>query len=341
MLARGNYLFLLFAALCLTPLKAENVVLFPFTPSDEPDLSELGDGKVHGSRLKTGGSQLSMGVETYFMVPLSPKDTLNKLKTVASPSQSGTTNSFGIENRALIQNPARAADFSGFRLTGTEGRFGIGGSHMLNLKSKSLNLSRSELAALQKASQDGRDRLEVGWKKLFADRTQDFQAGGFLEYAPYETTSKPFHHRAELVTLLLSTPKILNHFKSLIGGVMTGKPPEGADDPLYSWESTKIQGEQTVALMCLIAAPHENGRIQIVETSFYVTGNYYTSFILYELVPVYDNKTGKEQTLVWRGDYVITESIGFLRGIERIAAENIMLQEVVGSVKAFVESVEE
>ena len=332
-------LTVLMGILCCTPLQAENVVLFPFSQSDEPDLSQLGQGKVHGNRLKTGGSQLSMGVETYFMVPLTPEATLKKLKTINSPTSDGATKSFGIQNKAKIQNPARASDFSRFRLTGTEGHFGIGGSEMLTLKTKQLNLSTAEMAKLKKAKSDGTDRLEVAWKQVFAARAKDFQDGGYQAFARYDTTAKPFYHRAELVTLLLSTPEILKNFQSLIGGVMTGKLPEGAHTPVYSWESSKVQGEQTISLMCLVSSPHDNGRIQIVETSFYVTGNYFTSLILYELTPVYDDKSGKEQTLVWRGDFVITESIGFLRGIERIAAENIMMLEVVNSVEGFLESV--
>ncbi|MEM1157317.1 MAG: hypothetical protein AAGH72_03585 [Verrucomicrobiota bacterium] len=335
---RKNTAILFLSLLGCVSAHAEKAVLFPFSQSDEPDLSKLGNGKVHGNRLKTGGSQLSMGVETYFLVPLPPENTLKKLKTITPPS-SGATNSFGIQNKARIQNPARTSDFSRFRLTGSNGQFGFGGSDMLNLKTRHLNLSHTEMAQLKKAKSGGTSRLEAAWKQVFAARAQDFQNGGYQSFARYDTTAKPFHHRAELVTLLLSTPKVLKNFQALIGGVMTGKLPEGAHTPVYSWESSKVQGEQTISLMCLISSPHENGRIQIVETSFYVTGNYFTSMILYELTPVYDDQTGKEQTLVWRGDFVITESIGFLRGIERIAAENIMMLEVVSSVEGFVKSV--
>lgn len=336
---RSSAMILFLSLWACVSAQAEKAVLFPFSQSDEPNLSELGDGKVHGSRLKTGGSQLSMGVETFFMVPLSPEDTLQELKKIDPASTTAATDSFGIQTKASVQNPARSADFSRFRLTGSDGTFGIGGSDMRTLKTKNLNLSKTEITKLKKAKSGGSDRLEVAWKQLFAARAKEFQNGGYISYTSYDTTSKPFRHQAEIVTLLLTTPKILKNFQSLIGAVMTGELPEGAHTPVYSWESSKVQGEQTISLMCLISSPHENGRIQIIETSFYVTGNYFTSLILYELTPVYDDKTGKERTLVWRGDYVITESIGFLRGIERIAAENIMMMEVVNSVEGFLESV--
>ena len=45
---------------------------------------------------------------------------------------------------------------------------------------------------------------------------------------------------------------------------------------------------------------------------------------------------GKQQTLIWRADFVSTSSIPFLKGIERLAAENIMLLEVKKSIGAFV-----
>jgi len=319
-------------------LQAENMVRFPFSQSDEPTVSELREGKVHGNRLKTGGSQLSMGVETYFMVPLTPSATLEKLKAIEPSTSAGATNSFGIQQKLRIQNPARSSDFDRFQLTDTAGPLGIGGSDMLSLKTKQLNLSHAEMEKLNEAKADGADRLELAWRQLFANRVQDFQNGGYQSFARYDTTAKPFYHRAELVTLLLSTPKILKHFQPLIGGAMTGKLPAGSHPPVYSWESSKVQGEQTISLMCLISSPQQNKRIQVLETSFYVSGNYFTSLILYEPMPFYDRQSGKEHTLVWRGDFVITESIGFLRGIERVAAENIMLLEVVNSVEGFLES---
>lgn len=338
MFLRLSTVILLLYVFNFSTLLAEQAVRFPFSQSSEPELSAFTDKPVHGSRLKTGGSQLSMGVEIFFLVPLSPSATLKEFKKISAPSGAGATDSFGIHNKARIHNPARIADFSRFKLSGKEGRFGIGGSDMRTLKKKNLNLSNTEFVKLNKAKADGDDRLEFAWKELFVARTKDFQNGGYLSYTPYETSSKPFHHRTELVTLLLSTPKILKNFQELIGAFMTGKPPQKADPPQFSWESSKVQGEETISLMCMISAPHKNGRIQIVETSYYVTGNYYTALTLYELVPVYDKKSGKTRTLVWRGDYVITESIGFLRGIERIAAENIMLQEVMASAKGFLVS---
>ena len=129
---RSSTLILLLSLLGCVTAHANKANLFPFSQSGAPDLSELNGGKVLGHRLKTGGSQLSMGVETYFVVPLSPQATLKKLKTTTPPSSEGATNSFGIQQKAKIQNPAKTADFSRFRLTGSEGHFGIGGSDMRN-----------------------------------------------------------------------------------------------------------------------------------------------------------------------------------------------------------------
>lgn len=310
---------------------------FPYAGRPVPSLETLKEKGVLGDQLATGGSRLSMAVETFFLLDRPPRQTLEQVKKVGEQSFSGSTENFGVDRRGRIGNPASPHDFDTFQLVSSPSRFGFGGSPMLNLKFQELNLSREERQQLENAESGGAVALQKAWIDLFVKRTRSFQQGGLVQVAPYETGQQPFHHQAELVAQLKATPKILQNFKALIGVLMTAQAVSGVEGPVCSWESSKVQGDQTVSLAALVVGSSSNNGYLVAETSFYVTGKYYTSMILYELASV--TFEGREQTLVWRGDFVITSSIGFLRGIERAAAEKIMLQEVKNSVEAFIESV--
>lgn len=332
----GTCLFLLLA-IQIFPLKAteiENPFPFSFTPL--PSLEKLAEGFVEGDRLKSQGNQLSMAVETFYMVPKSPTETLKQLQNPHQFDAGESSENFGIDSRAKIILPADASDFKAFDLISKKSRFGFGGSPMLELKDNQLNLSKKELKNLKQAAQNGTESLEKAWIDLFLERTHSFKNGGIMAISPYETGASTFHHQAELVHFLKSTPKVLKEFQSLMGNLMTGNLGATKEGPVFSWESSKVQGDQTVSLACMIASSNDSNGYQVAEVSYYVTGKYYTALILYDLVPV--QFEGKEHTLIWRGDYVITSSIGFLKGIERVAAENIMLQEVKNSIRMFIKA---
>jgi len=332
----GTWVCLVLAGYVL-PLKATEIQNpFPFSSTPLPSLGKLAGGFVEGDRVKSQGNQLSMAVETFYLVPKSPAETLKQLQNPHQFDAGESSENFGIDSRARISLPADASDFKAFDLVSKKSRFGFGGSPMLELKEDQLNLSKGELKTLKQAAESGAEALQKAWVDLFLDRTRSFKKGGIVAIPPYESGGSAFHHQAELVNFLRSTPKVLKEFQSLMGNLMTGDL-EGADKaPVFSWESSKVQGDQTVSLACMIASSNGRGGYRAAEVSYYVTGKYYTALVLYDLVPM--QFEGKEHTLIWRGDYVITSSIGFLKGIERVAAENIMLQEVKNSIRMFIQA---
>ncbi|MEM6823188.1 MAG: hypothetical protein AAF558_14755 [Verrucomicrobiota bacterium] len=308
---------------------------FPYAATSDIDLDALNRGEVIGKRVDIKAYQLSLCAETYFMLPTTPDRVLKKLRYTGPNTGSRSGGTFGIDGRDKISKPASLSDFSQFALGQERGSFGFGGSAMADLKLKQLNLSKGESANLQKASAEGPAQLESAWKKLFLERVRSFQSGGLMKAAPYETGDQPFRHQPKTVLILKSRPNVLRNFQNIIGAIMTGSKTSSGLPLVYGWESTKVQVEQTVTLNCIAAEPNKRGGYLIAESAFYVSNKYYTSMILHELIPV--NYNGKSQTLCWRGDFVITSSINFLKGVERLAAQKIMLIEVKNSVQDFVD----
>ncbi|MGF1679427.1 MAG: hypothetical protein ACFCUX_09570 [Candidatus Methylacidiphilales bacterium] len=302
-----------------------------------PDFTKLERGDIEGQRMAVKGSQLSMAVQTTYLVPHHPAETLSQIKRINRQMDGDGTSSatFGVHGRFVIPFPARVEDFETFQLTQKTGRFGFGGASMLELRRRDLNISEAEWRMLQEASRDGHSGLDLAWKRVFLERALSFQRGGLMAATPYDhpKAGTTFRHHPEWVTLLRDLPEVLSHFQSLIGLLMTGPSKPDHSPALYFWEESKVQGDPTFSLICLVSEAGSNNSFRAVECAYYVTGKYYSSMVLYDLKTV--RIQNQEQTLVRRVDLVITPSIGLLRGIERAAAENIMLQEVRSSISLF------
>jgi hypothetical protein len=314
---------------------ADKASVFSFAANPPPPLDKLADDAVAGHRVPTAGSQLSMSVESYYLVPLPMDRVLAKMRDNQSAAAAEGSKTLKINGHHGVNRPASEKDFATFTLAGAcNSILGFGGSSMAQLELKHLNLSRKEIDTLQSFREKDPEALTSAWRQVLARRALSYQEGGLLAAAPYETMDPPFKIQPALVLLLKDTPKVLSSFQDLIGVAMTGNNLPHADPPVFYWEGSQLQGDQTVTLGSLFSAPHPAGH-QVLECTYYVSGSYFTSLILYQLHPVTVN--GSQQTLVWRGDYVISRSLNFLKGIERVAAENIMLLEIKKSVGAFLD----
>lgn len=278
-----------------------------------------------------------MGVETFYLVPKDPAAVLQHMRDPATIPHSHENSNFGVERGSRVDFPPHLSNFTEFTLSDSSGRFGFGGSSMKELRRKQLNLSHSEFDLLKAASERGHSELENAWRQVFVNRAQAFQNGGLIAALPYETSGPVFQHHPEWIRLLKGSPKILKEFQSLIGVLMTGKGLSRSEPATTTWESSRVQGEQVVALYCMVDAPRPGAGHRVVETAYFVTGKYLTSMVFYELAPI--EVDGIAQTMIWRSDFVITQSIGFLKGIERVAAENVMLQEVKTAAAAFLHGI--
>lgn len=330
---RPLLLFHAFIALAQPSLHADAMgTIQSYSGIRKIDPAKLIAGDIEGARIPANGGELSISTETLFSVPLPPAKVVNLMKDTVSATTVQASDTLDVEIHLPISNPATEADFARLKLVGDPA-----GKSLLAASSRGntngLHVNAVEADALAKAGSP--EAIEVEWRKLLATRARNFQARGWVSAPAYDLGNKAFNQHQEMVRLLKTMPAILNHFKDSIGAAMTAHLAPSMDEPQFYWEISKIQGDRTITLAAVYARKVSDSHWQVVEPTFYVSSKYFTSLILYDVHAF--QVDGKPGSLIWRGDFIITPSIGLAKGIERMAAENITLLEVRKSVRSFIE----
>jgi len=270
-------------------------------------LAELSGGTIRSERIAVEGEALDMSVESCFVVDLPPDQAWQRLQDFSKKPGNSVADAFTVSFSNPITTPAEESDFKEVAAPSDASQ---------------LNLGAAERKNLAAAQQQG--NTAPVWRQILRQRSLDFQNHGLVGSAPYSAGDKEISAAAELVHLLKKRPAILQHFVPVLDGVMTAKTADG-HPLLCHWEGSKILSSATVTLEALLAA-RSDGALQVADITFYSSSEYYVSLILYEIHPL--DVDGRKKSLVWRGDYVVTPSLASVRGLERMAAENIMLLEV-------------
>ncbi len=312
------------------------------------DLAKLAKGEILGERIQVPSTPLGISVQTCYLVGAPPAQVLSRMQDDQTSEKVKGSKDFDKEGTFRITTPAQAADFAPLSLDPGLRQVKSLLDHAIEADSRKgrLNLTADEAKSLAGALREigsahgkdwmkaGRDKIEETFRALLLGRASRFQQGGLSAAAAYDTGSGHISPKDELLMMTRSRAKAFERFSALFDAALSGQAPAGATSPpRYYWESAKVQGEETFNLGAFFARPTDGG-FRALEVQYYVSSKYYTSLILYELWPV--DFGGKAQTLVWRADFVSAPSLPFLKGIERLAAENIMLLEVKKSVGAFI-----
>ena len=148
------------------------------------------------------------------------------------------------------------------------------------------------------------------WSKILQARASGGGSG------VYDTAGGAITARGDARSLINDNPFLSKQFPSLVG-LPPGSP---------YWEFFDVQGTGAVNIGSITSKAGAGGSVQILDWQYYASGGFYTNIIFYQLWPVQVN--GKEATLVWRGDFLSVPDSANSRGMERLAATMIMLQEI-------------
>lgn len=193
--------------------------------------------------------------------------------------------------------------------------------------STQLQLSNGEVQSYSKAASP-----TAFWSNVLAQRSQAYASGGPAKLPPYETRGEPVRPAEEISRLLEESPKVRAQFAQLIESApLTGG--KGAGSPTLYWQMIDVEGLAALTLGAVYARKTPDG-FQTIEGAYYASSGYYVLLTLSQFWPV--GIGGQECTLVWRGQLISAESLGSLRGVERMGSGTALMRETKRAVEVFV-----
>jgi len=266
----------------------------------------------------------------------------NLEKTIASYRKWDTSKdeSLKVFYHRNVQMPPSDNDFKELTSIFKDSRF-----RWLNEKTKALNpsrtdlfLNKSELVCMFQILNSGKESLESitrGWREVLQARVIKHQSEGLSKNFRYEAGRSEIDVQSDLKSILKEQPKIRKQFSSLLEKtILSANIPSSDLTPIYYWELSEIDKRPAFILgVIYITQMNQQNVYQILDCIFYASSGIYTQATLRQLWPV--SIDGRQSTLVWRGDLVSAPDLEPLRGIERMAASKLMLQEMKKTILSF------
>lgn len=292
------------------------------------DPVSLKAGTVAASRATIRSVPGSMAVETVFYVPAPPARVASGLMSW-NPT---TSRELGITLHQREGRPLGAADFSVLNLVATkpEQRWILDRTLPFSADRSPFFLTEAEVrraSALEVGG--GVKAVNTFWREVLATRATGYQNAGLSGWVLALRNGGEFKPAAEWGRVLREIPKVRERFGGLVAALQSGN--FGPVETSHYWELIKVSTGSVLDLG-VTARQSRSGGEQVADFQYYASTSYFGALVLYDILP------HEEGSLVWRGDYVLSPDMLAARGIERVATENILLQEVKKSIRAFLGS---
>ena len=128
-----------------------------------------------------------------------------------------------------------------------------------------------------------------------------------------------------------SSRRCARSFARLIDTTPLGAGAGSLPAQLY-WELFDVDGTGAFSLGASYVKDGADST-QLLDLQYYASGGYYVYFSLYQMWQT--TVDGKPATLVWRGDSIASQSLGELRGVEKMGSGAAMMAEVKKAVTFF------
>ena len=225
-----------------------------------------------------------------------------------------------------LPQPCHPADFAALRLDSPVRslRWLLDKTRATTSTKSVFNLAQREAAELAsgRSATAQPQGAAAAWAQLLAARGVAFQRQGWEGVGPYEVAGKPTSAVMQLRALLRDQAELALEFAPLLQktGLM-GAAADTALVPFYYWSCFEANHHATVCLGAVFQTA-VGARYQIADVEYYVSGEYYAAVTLYEVLPVAGG------TLVWRVDLFAAPMLEYTKGVERLAYEALMVQDI-------------
>ena len=293
-----------------------------FSVFGKVDLNELANGQIKTAAGPRMSTDRYLSVQSCFVVPNPPAKVLaamrrfdptahRELKVFLHSDISGSPSAAAF---ARLQNPPK------------------------NSAVQSLVSATEKMSSDLQLSQAEAQRYSPGkpvfpfWIDVLTKRAQSFLSGGAAAQEPYSHTSHSVQPGKEFAGIVSQQPQVNRQFggflssTALLGG-------RGSLKPELYWELLQVEDQGVLTLGASYKRSTADGGAQTADGLYYASGGYNVSLTLYQLWPIQSG--GRPSTLLWRGDFVSSNSLADLHGVERLASEGAMRKDILKAAEVF------
>lgn len=283
---------------------------FPFSVFKDLDIPAIVDGESVGQKLPVSGMASVLASETVFYTSAAPKKVVEFLQSWNPSSHQ----ELGIVQHHSLPTSVKLEDFAALKLNDSESHEWLidatgNTSDELNLNSETKKL----IWQGTKGKNANAETVQAVWRKILFSQAEKFQSGGIKAMEPYQRNGGSFSLSSSLDKLWNQ----LGRMKPIVNKIDLNN----MDGRTFYWEEMKVEKEAVFDLGAVSAKEDGNSWI-VCDLQYYVSANYDAAVTLYCIKPE------KNGSLIWRGDYVFSETIDNLRGVERMVSEKLFLQDI-------------
>ncbi|MDX2225680.1 MAG: hypothetical protein SFY92_01060 [Verrucomicrobiae bacterium] len=171
------------------------------------------------------------------------------------------------------------------------------------------------------------------WKETLRGRCETFEKQGLAGMPVSFVGPRQFQTLSQVEAMLAEEPRVARRFDGILRStLLTPLPGPVVLPDRYYWDIFKADSIVACDLGVMYSRPFQNG-FQIVECQIYVSNQYESALILYELRPILVG--GRECTVIWRQDFITSPFFKSLTGLLGLVAEQVMMADVEKSAKLF------
>jgi hypothetical protein len=307
-----------------------DITAFSVFKAEQVDLPKLARGEVmvaHGPAMKFARG---LAVESIFVLPM-PVQKANDLQKRWDGTQHDALKIYqhvDLPRKPSLQDFQKIASAPG----NSSVRALVSATEKLNPDRPGLQMSAEEAKQFAKSDTGAKGAMPANvssfWAGLLHRRASAFLESGVPGQPGYAAGGRSVRAIDDANELLRERPLVRRQFSALADTMLGGRSNAGLFYELFD-----VEGRAALTLGASYSRATADGW-QGGVVGFYSSDGYYVMLTVTQMWPVQIG--GKENALVWRGDFVSSGQLGELRGIERAGAAVAMRKEIQKNVATMV-----
>jgi len=295
------------------------------------DVQKLEEGEIVLDQMKIEDINRAIGAQACYII----KEPSTKVSKLLEKWETCHVQPSAPYFHAELQSPLSEDSFANLKLPASDKgiEWLINKTRDTKHDDSEFNLSQVE-AKLMSETMKGEGNIgelaASSWKRILFGRAKQFFDKGLEGLAPIETGDEVVEPGTEFNDLLSGLPKIKEHFDSFIRETLfrSGSNQKGQ---IY-WELLNSNQHGTFNLGALYYK-YEGEKFKALNCDCYISSETYVSCTLYQLWPI--EVSGKPATLIWRGAFASSPRLAQAKGVERMAAKQIMIKDLRKEIESF------